>query len=259
MAVALRRWIIERSLAANVGHVGSALSIVEIVSALFGGWLRHAGTTRPDRDRFVLSKGHAALALYCALRWCGLIDENTLGTYCADGSLLGGHPERGLPGVEVATGSLGLGLSVACGQALGLRLRQTPARVYVVLSDAECNEGQVWEAAMFAAHHDLANLCAIVDVNGSQALGHTRDVLDLSPQAPIWTSFGWDAQEVDGHDIGQLLAALDPAGITSRPRVVLARTILGRGVSFMENRLEWHYRNLTPDLAAQALRELEER
>jgi transketolase len=257
MAGTIRRWIISQSLASNVGHIGSALSIADIMSALWEGTMRDAGTAAPDRDRFILAKGHAALALYAALRWKGILDEATFTTFCGDGSYLGVHPEQALPGVDVSTGSLGQGLSIGCGLAYGFRLRGRPPRVYALLSDAECDEGQVWEAALFAAHHRLTNLCAIVDLNGLQALGHTRDVLAIPEMARMWTAAGWDAVEVDGHDVEALLGALAPAAAAERPRVIVARTILGKGVSFMEDRLEWHYRNLTPELAGQALRELE--
>jgi len=257
MARALRRWIIEQSLASNVGHIGSALSIVEVMCALWEGTMKDPGSRAPLRDRFILSKGHAALALYAALRWKGIVDEATFRTFCGDGSLLGVHPEHTLPGVDVSTGSLGHGLSVGCGLAYGFRLRRQPSSVYVLLSDAECNEGQVWEAALFAAHHGLANLCAIVDLNGLQALGHTRDVLGVPDMAGLWAAAGWSAIEVDGHDLTALLEALNPSAPLGRPRVVVARTVLGKGVSFMEDQLEWHYRNLTPELAQEALRELE--
>jgi transketolase len=254
MVRATRRWIIERSLAANVGHVGSALSITDIMAVLWHGVMDSPGTTRPARDRFILGKGHAALVLYCSLRYRGLLEEEEFRGYCADGSRLGGHPEHALPGVDLSTGSLGLSLSVACGLAYGFRLKELDARVYVLLSDAECNEGQVWEAAMFAAHHELAGLCAIVDLNGLQALGHTREVIRLD-QGAIWRGFRWEVVEVDGHDRPALHAALSAPA--SRPRVVLARTVMGKGVPFMEDQLDWHYRNLTPELAAEALACLE--
>lgn len=252
----MRRWIVEQSLASNVGHVGSALCVVETLAALWGAVMRDPGTDLPDRDRFLLGKGHAALALYCALRWRGLLGEDAFRTYCGDGSLLGVHPAHELPGVDGSTGSLGQALSVGCGMAVGLRTRRSPARVYVLTSDAECNEGQVWEAAMFAAHHRLSNVTVVVDVNGTQAFGYTHEVLDLSPLAEKWRAFGWECRDVDGHDIGALVAALQPRAATG-PCVVLARTVLGKGVSFMENRVEWHYRNLTPELARQALAELD--
>jgi transketolase len=256
----VRRQVIEQAIEARVGHIGSALSVVEILTVLWGRVLRSPATDDPDRDRFILAKGHAALALYCVLDARGLLDGDLLRTYCQDGSALGVHPEFGLPGVEVSTGSLGQGLSVGCGIAHALRRRGSPGRVFVLLSDAECNEGQVWEAAMFAAHHRLDNLVAVVDVNGMQALGRTSEVLDTSPLARRWEAFGWLAVEADGHDESALLAAFT-ARLAERttPAVVLARTVLGKGVSFMEDRLEWHYRNLPPDLAALALEETRSR
>lgn len=257
MARALRRWVIEQSLDSNVGHVGCALSVVDLMTALWHGVLRHPGTDREDRDRFILSKGHAALALYAALRWLGRLDATSFATYCKDGSLLGVHPEHALPGVDVSTGSLGQGLSIGCGLAYGLRAKGSPARVYVLLSDAECNEGQVWEAAQFAAHHRLGNLCAVVDLNGQQALGPTRDVLHVPDPASVWRAFGWDAVEADGHNAEQLVERLRLPPGQDRPRLMVARTTLGKGVSFMERQVAWHYRNLTRPQAQQALAELE--
>jgi transketolase len=257
-SAAVRRWVVEQAYDSGVGHVGSALSVVETLTALWGGVLRAPGTDDPDRDRFILAKGHAALAYFAVLRLHGLIDARTFRTYCRDGSSLGVHPEAGLPGVEVSTGSLGQGLSVGCGLAVALRRRKSLARVFVLMSDAECNEGQVWEAAMFAAHQKLHNLVAVVDVNGMQALGRTGDVLDLSPLSARWSAFGWHVVEAEGHDEQALISAFT-SGIENRrgPAVVLARTVLGKGVSFMEDRLEWHYRNLSPELASEALSELD--
>jgi len=255
MARTMRRLIVEQSLESGVGHVGSALSVVDILAALWSGVMRQPGTADPERDRLVLGKGHAALALYAALHVRGLVDEEAFHSYCKDDSLLGVHPDRALKGVDVSTGSLGQGLSVACGIALGLRLRERNGRVFVVLSDAECNEGQIWEAAFFASHQKLENVRVVVDLNGLQALGYTRDVLHMPDLLGLWRSAGWDAVSVDGHDLGALKESLEERAPS--PRAVLARTVLGRGVSFMEGQLEWHYRNLTPELAAQALRELE--
>ncbi len=256
MAPTLRRWIISQSLASDVGHVGSALSIVEILAALFGQVLRDPGSSHPDRDRFILSKGHAALALYAALRYQGLMSEESFGTFCADGSLLGVHPEHGLPGVEFSTGSLGLGLSIGAGLAFGLRARGSPARVFTLLSDAELNEGQVWEAALFAAHHRLEGLRVIVDWNGLQAMGATAEILAIPDPVALWRAWGWWSVEVDGHDETAIASALAQAP-QGCPAAVMARTVLGKGVSFMEGRLEWHYRNLTEDLARQALAEID--
>jgi transketolase len=257
LCTAMRRWIVERSCESQVGHIGSALSIVEIMAVLWTRIMRDPATKEPDRDRFILAKGHAALCLYAVMRGMGLLDDEALQTYCKDGSILGAHPERGLAGVEVATGSLGQGLSVGCGLAYALRARNSPARVFVVVSDAECNEGQVWEAIMFAAHQRLDNLIVVVDVNGMQAMGRTADILDLSPMGPRWRAFGWHDQEVDGHDTEALFTALT-SGMGERrgPAVVLARTVAGKGVSFMEDQLAWHYRNIEPQLARRALFEI---
>ena len=253
----MKRWIIEQSLASNVGHIGSSLSIADLVAGLWGGVMHKPGTAADDRDRFILSKGHAALALYAAMRWSGIIDEQTYATYCGDGSLLGVHPECALEGVDLCTGSLGQGLSVGCGVAYGLRKQRRSPRVFALLSDAECNEGQVWEAAMFAAQHQLSNLTAVIDLNGLQALGFTRDILNLDQKA-IWQAFGWETVEIDGHDLRAIVeAAGAPENPAGKPRVLIARTTAGRGVSFMQHQLDWHYRNLTADQAQIALQELE--
>jgi transketolase len=238
----IRRTIIEQSKRANVGHIGSALSIADILAALFAGPLADVDPDDPDRHRLVLSKGHAALALYGALHACGRLSDAQLDTYCADGSHLAGHPEHVLEGVDFSTGSLGQGLSIAAGSALAARLQGSDRLAFAVLSDAECNEGSVWEAAMFSAHHQLSHLVAIIDVNGQQALGYTRDVLSLEPLAARWESFGWDVHEVDGHDLPTLAATLRALRFDSgAPHVLLARTVFGKGVRFMENRIEWHY------------------
>ncbi|MBA3422792.1 MAG: transketolase [Thermoleophilaceae bacterium] len=258
MGAAIRRAIIEQSCRAHVGHIGSCLSIADVMAALYGDTLRTAGQNDPDRDRFILSKGHAALALYAALREAGHLSEEELETYCADGTDLSGHPEHALAPVEFSTGSLGHGLSIGAGAALGARLRASPSRVFVLLSDAECNEGSVWEAAMFAAHHGLTNLIAIVDANGQQALGRTSDVLDLEPLSRRWAAFGWDAREVDGHDPEGLARELEElnAGL-GPPHVLVARTIFGKGISYMEGEIPWHYLPMSEEQYAQALRELD--
>jgi transketolase len=253
----IRRIVLAQAKRAGVGHIGSALSVADILAVLYGRVLRIAAPRDPDRDRFVLSKGHAALALYAALHLRGWLDAATLDGYCADGSLLGVHPECELPGVDFATGSLGQGLSFGAGAALAARLQGSDRRVYVLVSDAECNEGAVWEAMMFAAHHRLANLVAIVDLNGQQALGYTDDVLAMTPMDARWRAFGWDVHEVPGHD-GEALATtiggLDPEG--GRPRVVLAHTVFGKGVSFMEREIAWHYRSMSDDEYRQATHEV---
>ncbi|MBM3279279.1 MAG: transketolase [Candidatus Handelsmanbacteria bacterium] len=236
----LRRLILEQSRRAGVGHIGPALSIAEIIAALYGEVLRLPNPEDPERDRFVLSKGHAALALYAALKLKGIISQEQLDTFCGDGTLLGVHPEHALPGVDFSTGSLGQGLSFGAGAALAARLAGSARRVFVLVSDAECNEGSLWEAVMFAAHHRLGALTAIVDDNGQQALGKTAEVLNLRPLAQKWRTFGWQAAEVDGHDpvaLRQALATPHP----DAPQVVIARTVCGKGVSFMEGQVKWHY------------------
>ena len=217
--------------------------------------LCRAGTTDPDRDRFIMAKGHASLALYAAMHFLGLIDTATMETYCQDGSRLGVHPEHHLPGIDLSTGSLGQGLSVGCGVALGLRDRGSPGRVFVLQSDAECNEGQVWEAAQFAAHHRLSKLCGLIDLNGMQAMGPTAGILDLEPMVDRWRGFGWDAVEVDGHNLDSLGAAITKE--RDRPGMIVARTVMGKGVDFMEGQFDWHYRTLSPELRCHALRSIE--
>jgi transketolase len=255
----IRRIVIDESMRAGVGHIGSALSIADLLAALYGGVLRIGEAAEPDRDRFVLSKGHAALALYAALAASGRIDRSLLATYCGENSMLGAHPEHALTGVDFSTGSLGQGLSIATGAALAARRQGSARRVFALMSDAEQNEGSIWEAAMFAAHHRLANLFAIVDVNGQQALGYTRDVLDPGPSARArWEAFGWDVHEVPGHDPEALATTIEALDVEDeRPHVLLAETTFGKGVSFMEGRIEWHYLPLTEELHRQAVAELD--
>jgi transketolase len=212
----------------------------------------------PERDRFILSKGHAALALYAMLYLKGWITETELNTYCGDNSLLGLHPDHSLQGIDFSTGSLGMGLSMGVGAALAARLQRSARRVFVLISDAECNEGSTWEAVMFAAHHRLANLIAIVDLNGQQALGYTDQVLSLTPMAERWRAFNWNVLEIDGHDVEamvQAIARLD--NIVGRPHVLIARTIFGKGVSYMENQIKWHYLPMTETEYQQALKEID--
>lgn len=259
-AAAIRRIIIEQSKRAGVGHIGSALSVADIIASLYGGVMRIAAPRDPERDRFVLSKGHAALALYAAFALRQWISQDELNTFCADGSRLGVHPEHALPGVDFATGSLGQGLSFATGAALAARKQGSSRRTYVLLSDAECNEGSVWEAIMFAAHHKLSNLTAIVDLNGQQAFGYTKDVLDTSPMEARWQAFGWDVHAIDGHDVAGMSAKmLSFADDGTKPHVLVAHTTFGKGVSFMERQIKWHYSPLNDAEFAQAMSELEEK
>jgi transketolase len=256
LAKQIRLAILTGSKQANVGHIGSALSVVEIITALYGKVLRVAAPDDPERDRFILSKGHAALALYAALRARGWIDDKALASYCGDHSLAGTHPDHQLAGIDFSTGSLGLGLSFGAGAALAARLSGSGRRVYVLVSDAECNEGSVWESVMFAAQHGLSNLVAIIDANGQQALDQTHRVLDLSPLEARWAAFGWQTQVVDGHDLGQLTQALSSVS-ASAPRVVVARTVFGKGVSFMEGQIKWHYMPMNDDEYRQAVEQVD--
>jgi transketolase len=255
----IRKIIIEESKRANVGHIGSSLSIADIVAVLFGNELRLAGTDDPLRDRFILSKGHAALALYAALYLEGILTEAQIQTYCKDGSMLGVHPEHRLRGIDFSTGSLGNGLSIGAGTALAARMKGFDYRTFVLVSDAECNEGALWETVMFAAHQKLSNLVAVVDDNGQQALGKTKDIIDLQPLAEKWTAFGWEVHVTDGHDtacLREVFAGLDTA--TGKPKVVICKTVCGKGVSFMEGKVAWHYLPLSDEQYFQALRQIEE-
>ena len=241
-AMAIRLTILEQAKRAGVGHIGSALSVADIIAALYSGGMDISDPDAPNRDRLVLSKGHAALALYAALHQRGWLTREELNTYCEDGSLLGVHPEHRLRGVDFSTGSLGHGLALGAGAALAARLQGSSRRVFVLLSDGECNEGSIWESAMFAAHQELSNLVVVIDMNGQQALGYTRHVLDLEPMDRRWDAFGWDARMVDGHDVGAMLQAMDGLDpVTGPPHLLVARTTFGRGVSFMENQIRWHY------------------
>jgi transketolase len=251
----IRLIILEQSNRAHVGHIGSALSIADIIASLFGSVLRISSPEDPQRDRFILSNGHAALALYAALTLRGSLPEAQLNTYCANHSLLGVHPEHDLPGVDFSSGSLGQGLSMGAGAALAARMLGSKRRVFVLLSDAECNEGSIWEAAMFAAHHQLGNLTAIIDLNGQQALGFTKQVCNIPNMAERWRAFGWDAHDIDGHDVGSMTEKMlkhDGA----QPQMLVAHTTFGQGVSFMQNRIQWHYLPMTDDQYQQARAEV---
>ena len=229
---------------AKSSHVGGGLSMAEILAVLYGSVLKYQALNPewPERDRVVLSKGHACAALYAVLAESGFFPLSELETFYLDGSRLSGHvTHSGVPGVECSTGSLGHGLSIACGMALAGRRAATPFRVFAILSDGECDEGSIWEAALFAGHHRLQNLQVIVDYNRIQSLGTTNEVIRLDPLPAKWESFGWKAIEVDGHDVHALRAVLESPA-PDRPTCIVARTIKGKGVSFMENTLLWHYR-----------------
>jgi transketolase len=246
---------------AKASHIGTCLSAADILAVLYGRVLRvdPAAPESPERDRFIFSKGHGAAILFAVLAERGFFGVGRLETFCRDGSPLIGHASHPVPGVELSTGSLGHGLSVGCGMALAAKSDGAGHRTFVLLSDGELDCGSCWEAALFARQHGLDNLAAIVDRNGLQAFGRTKDVLDLEPLAEKWRAFGWSASEIDGHDHEKITAALqavprEPA----KPTVVIARTVKGKGVSFMEDRLEWHYRSPNQQQLAQALEELGE-
>jgi len=260
IAKRLRRHIISMTGKAGSGHPGGSLSAVEIVIALYFRQLRHnpKDPQWPDRDRFILSKGHAAPLLYAALAECGYFPVEELSTLRQLDSRLQGHTDRTVtPGVEMSAGSLGQGLSFAIGVALAGRLNSQEYRVYVLLGDGECDEGQVWEAAMAATHFKVDNLIAIVDNNGQQIDGWNRDVMNLDPFNEKWQAFGWHVIEVNGHDLTQLIDAFDQAKlIKGQPTVIIAHTTKGKGVSFMENNPDFHGKAPTAAEVEIALKEL---
>jgi transketolase len=260
MAARIRRSVLRMTHKARASHVGTSFSMADILAVLYGGAMRvdPARPDWPDRDRFVLSKGHGAAGVYAALAERGFFPAGWLDRYCEDGSPLAGHiTHHGVPGVEVSTGSLGHGLSIACGMALAGRHDGRPYRVFALLSDGECDEGSIWEAVLFAPHHRLDNLVAIVDYNKIQSFGTVKEVLDLEPFADKWKAFGWSVREVDGHDHGQVHDAVSAVPFEpGRPSVILAHTVKGKGVSFMEDKLAWHYKSPDREQLAQALSEL---
>ena len=242
--------------AVNASHAGSCLSAADILAVLYSGLLRirPAEPGWAKRDRFILSKGHAAAALYATLAHAGYFPVAELLDYCRNGTLLTGHVAHGIPGVEFSTGSLGHGLSLGLGAALAARIDATNSRSFVLLSDGECDEGSIWEAALFAGHHRVGNLVAMIDYNRIQSFGRVEEVLELEPFADKWRAMRWAVREVDGHDHAALAGALVPDG--EAPTVVICRTIKGKGVSYMEDRLEWHYRSPNAEQLQQALSEI---
>src|ERR1019366_3151621 len=258
----VRREIIEMTGAAKSGHPGGSLSAVEIVVELYFDYMRidPKNPKWPDRDRFILSKGHAAPVLYAVMAEAGFADTpiGQLNTLRKLGSVYQGHPDvRFIPALEASTGSLGEGLSLAVGMGLAARLNQSPSRAFVVLGDGESQEGQIWEAAMFAPYHHIDNVVAIVDYNKIQLDGFVKDILDLEPLADKWKSFGWNVLNIDGHSIPALQQAFADASATKgKPTVIIAQTIKGKGVSFMENNPKFHGTAPTADEEKKALQEL---
>jgi transketolase len=260
MARQLRRDVITMIATAGSGHPGGSLSAADIVTALYFKAMRHdpKNPQWPDRDRFVLSKGHAAPILYAALAECGYFPVEELSTLRKLGSRLQGHTDRTLtPGVEMSAGSLGQGLSYGIGMALAGRLDKRDYRVYVLLGDGECDEGQVWEAAMFAPHHRMDNITAIIDHNDLQLDGRVCDIMALEPLTDKWRAFNWHVLEINGHDMKEILQALKKAGeVKGKPTVIIAHTIKGKGVSFMEGNVDFHGKAPNPQQTEQALKEL---
>lgn len=256
----IRRLIIKMLAQAGSGHPGGSLSAADIITCLYFKVMRYnpKEPNWPERDRFHMSKGHCCPALYAALSEAGYFPLEHLWTLRKLGSLLQGHPDRRTPGVEVASGSLGQGLSVALGMALSCRIDKKNYRVYCLLGDGEIQEGNIWEAAMACAHYKCDDLCAVLDYNGFQIDGCIKEIMNLEPLVDKWRSFGWHTIEIDGHNIKEILNALEEAKtIKSKPSIIIAHTIKGKGVSFMENVLDFHGRAPTKEEAEKALKELE--
>jgi transketolase len=261
-ALILRQRLVSTSAAAKIPHLGSCLSCVELLVALYWQELHvdPANPEDPDRDRFLLSKGHGAPILFQVLAERGFFPLERLDDFGKAGSVFHEHPPKPgyIPGIEAATGSLGHGLPMALGMALAARIQQRPSRCYALLSDGECNEGSIWEAALLAASQKVHTLTAIIDFNKWQATGRSQEVMALDPLAAKWEAFGWHAQEIDGHDLAAIAQALAAARAErERPSVIVAHTVKGKGVSFMEDNNNWHYRTPNPEELAAALAELE--
>jgi transketolase len=258
-AKAIRLHALQMVHAASASHIGSCFSMADILAVLYTGNIFRYDSAQPEwpeRDILLVSKGHAAAIMYAALAEAGYYDASLLASFCQNGSLLQGHISHHVPGVELSTGSLGHALSVACGMAIAARAQQSDRRIFVILSDGELDEGSNWEAILFAGHHTLHNLTVIIDYNKIQSFGHTQQVLGLEPLADKWRSFKWNVDEVDGHDYHALLKQLQRSS-TNMPSVLIAHTIKGKGVSFMEGALEWHYKSPSLEQLQQAVREIE--
>jgi transketolase len=245
---------------ANASHVGSCFSVADILAVLYGQILNidPDNPKSPERDRLILSKGHSAAILYATLAECRFFPREWLDNYCQDGSPLTGHISHHVPGVEVSTGSLGHGLPIGCGMALAGKREKETYRIFVILSDGELDEGSNWEPILFAPHHQLDNLVVIVDYNKIQSFGTVKEVLDLEPLVDKWKAFRWAVREIDGHDHRQIEDTLKNVPFEiGKPSVIIAHTTKGKGVSFMENQLAWHYKSPNVEQLAQALSEVE--
>ena len=247
---------------ANASHIGGALSAADLLACVYGRALRYDPQRPdwPDRDRFIMSKGHACSALYAVLAESGYFPVERLQTFYQNGSPLAGHVmHKNVPGVELSTGSLGHGLPVATGMALAAKRDGRPSRIFCMISDGECDEGSVWEAALFAPHHKLDNLIVIVDYNKIQSLGAVKEVIDLDPLADKWRAFGWAVRELNGHDVHAVEEAVTQVPFEAgRPSCIVGHTVKGKGVSYMENKLLWHYRAPMGDDMTKALAELDD-
>ena len=260
LARRIRSHVLTMTSTGKSSHVASGLSVADVLAVLYGEVLRvdPANPVAPDRDRFLMSKGHAGAAVYAALAETGFFETSRLGEHYQNGSVFSGHVSHaGVPGVELSTGSLGHGLPVATGLAWRARAVDAPWHTFVLMSDGECDEGSNWEAALFAAHHKLCGLTAIIDYNGLQSLATTDETLTLEPFADKWRAFGWEVSEVDGHDHGQIATALDLGRQRQGPLCVIAHTTKGKGVSFMEDQVLWHYRPPSPEELLSALEEVQ--
>lgn len=258
-ALEIRRNTFQLTHKSKGGHLGSSFSAIDILTALYFDVLKidPQKPKDPNRDRFIMSKGHAAAGVYTTLCERGFFSPQKLGSYHSDGSVLAGHVNYHVPGVEFSTGSLGHGLSIGAGVALGAKFDKKKYKSYVLLSDGECDEGSIWEAVLAAGHFKLDNLIAIVDYNKIQSFGRVEDIMELEPFAAKWKAFNWGVKEVDGHNFKELISALNSTPFKKgRPSVIIAHTIKGKGVSFMENTVEWHYHTPNDEHLKKALEEL---
>lgn len=261
IAKEIRKSILLQHFLSKESHVGSALSCADILTVLYFGILKVTAKNPADdnRDRFILSKGHAVAALYATLAEKGFFEKKLLETFCQNGTMFPGHSTKdSAPGVEVSTGGLGHGLPMGIGMALAAKADQKHHRVFVIMSDGECNEGTTWESAMFAAHHKLDNIVVVVDYNGQQGLGKSKEIMNNEPFAEKWKAFGWEVKEIDGHDYEVLEKTLQSVPLhAEKPTVIIAKTVKGKGVSFMEDQVAWHYKNPNEEQYQTALKELQ--
>lgn len=261
LALRVSRQVVQLAHDNKASHIGGALSAVDLLAVLYGNVLRYDPNQSGDplRDRFFYSKGHACTVLYALLKELGFYGQDALETFTKDGSYFTSHVNHKVPGVEWSTGSLGHALNVACGVALAGLRKKAGWKVYAMLSDGELDEGSNWEAILFAPHHRLANLTVIVDYNKIQSFGDVKDVLNLDPLSDKFRAFGWEVSETDGHDQDALMRIFSLPPHANRPRVIIAHTVKGKGVPFMENELAWHYKSPDAEQLKQALQALQNR